>query len=46
MCVVKKRGIPKLEEVVKQEDSQAFMIVTAADEIYGEGYKNILSDRV
>lgn len=46
MCVIKKRGIPKLEEIVKQEDSQAFMIVTGANEIYGEGYKNILMDKV
>jgi uncharacterized membrane-anchored protein YitT (DUF2179 family) len=46
MCVIKKRGIPKLEEIVKQEDSKAFMIVTAANEIYGEGYKNILGERL
>lgn len=46
MCVVKKRGIPNLEEVIKQEDSQAFIIITAADEIYGEGHKNILGERI
>lgn len=46
MCVVKKRVTPDLEDVVKEEDSRAFMIVTSANEIYGEGYKNILMDRL
>jgi uncharacterized membrane-anchored protein YitT (DUF2179 family) len=46
MCVIKKRGTPKLHEIVKQEDNHAFMIITSASEIYGEGYKNILMDRV
>lgn len=46
MCVVHKNLSPKVEEIVKQEDSLAFMIVTAATEIYGEGYKNILSERL
>lgn len=46
MCVIKKRGIPKLEEIVKQEDERAFMIVAGASEIYGEGYKNILVEKV
>ena len=46
MCVVKKRVTPNLEDVVKEEDSRAFMIVTSANEIYGEGYKNILQDRL
>lgn len=46
MCVVKKRLAPKTEEVVKQEDSQAFMIVTSATEIYGEGYKSYFSEKL
>lgn len=46
MCVVKKRATPTLEDIVKEEDSRAFMIVTSASEIYGEGYKNILSERL
>ena len=46
MCVVKKRVRPDLEDVVKEEDSRAFMIVTSANEIYGEGYKNILMERL
>lgn len=46
MCVIKKRSAPKLHEIVKQEDDHAFMIVSSANEIYGEGYKNILVERV
>lgn len=46
MCVIKKRSAPKLHEIVKQEDNHAFMIVSSANEIYGEGYKNILVERV
>ena len=41
MCVVKKRISPKVEEIVKQEDEKAFMIVCRASEIFGEGYKKI-----
>lgn len=46
MCVIRKQGVPKLEEIIKQEDNRAFMIVTSANEIYGEGYKNILMDKI
>lgn len=46
MCVVKKRTTPDLENIVKEEDSHAFMIVTSANEIYGEGYKNILKEKL
>lgn len=46
MCVVKKPATPKLEEIVKQEDNRAFMIVSSANEIYGEGYKDILLDKL
>lgn len=46
MCVVKKRGTPKLTEIVRQVDRRAFMIVTSASEIFGEGYKNILKEQL
>lgn len=46
MCVVKKHVAPKTEDVVKEEDPMAFMIVTSATEIYGEGYKNLFSERI
>lgn len=46
MCVVKKTMAPKVEAVVKEEDADAFMIVTSATEIFGEGYKSYFSEKV
>ncbi len=46
MCVMKKQLSPKAEEIVKEEDPMAFMIVTSATEIFGEGYKNIFSEKL
>lgn len=46
LCVVKKHLSPKLEEIVRQEDPKAFTIITSASEIYGEGYKNIFSQKL
>lgn len=45
MCVVKKQLSPKAEEVVRQEDPRAFLIITSATEIFGEGYKSIFSEK-
>lgn len=46
MCVVKNQAAPKLEDIVKEEDPEAFMIVSSASEIYGEGYKDIRGARL
>lgn len=46
MCVCRKQLSPKVEEIVKEEDPLAFMIVSSATEIYGEGYKNIFSEKI
>lgn len=46
MCVCRKQLSPKVEEIVKEEDPLAFMIVSGATEIYGEGYKNIFSEKL
>lgn len=46
LCVVQKKRAPELEEIVKHEDKDAFMIVSSANEIYGEGYKNILHEKI
>ena len=40
LCVLHNHQYPLVRDVVKQEDKNAFMIVTKATEIYGEGYKN------
>ena len=39
LCATRKIQAPKLEQIVKETDSDAFLIVTSANEIYGEGYK-------
>lgn len=46
MTVMRKQVSPKVEEIVKEEDSAAFMIVTSASEIFGEGYKDLKKDRI
>ena len=46
MCAMKKNISPKAEEIVKEEDSLAFMIVTSATEIFGEGYKSYFSEKL
>lgn len=46
MCVLKKQIAPKIEDIIKEEDEHAFMIISSANEIYGEGYKNIMGARL
>lgn len=46
MCVVRKPLTPKVEEIVKEEDGDSFMIVTSATEIFGEGYKSYFSEKI
>lgn len=46
MVVVRKQVAPLLEEIVKEEDKNAFMIVSSANEIYGEGYKDIMKEKI
>lgn len=45
MCVVKKPVSPRVENIVKEEDAEAFMVITSATEIFGEGYKSYFADR-
>jgi len=46
LCVMKKQLSPRAEEIIKQEDPLAFMIVSSANEIYGEGYKSYFSEKL
>lgn len=46
LCVVKKPNAWQVEEIVRQEDSNAFMIISNASEIYGEGYKSYFGERL
>ena len=46
MCAVKKRLSPLAEDIVRDEDPNAFMIITSASEIFGEGYKSYFDERM
>ncbi len=46
MCVIKKPVYHHAEEIVRQEDPMAFLIVSSASEIYGEGYKSYFSEKL
>lgn len=46
LCVMRKALAPRTEEIVKEEDPLAFMIVSSATEIYGEGYKSYFSEKL
>ena len=46
MCVVDKKRAVKIETVVKETDHNAFLIITSANEIYGEGYKNLFQEKI
>ena len=45
-CVLRKPMSPKAEAIVKEEDPRAFMIITNATEIYGEGYKSYFGEKL
>lgn len=40
MCAIKKTQLPLAKDIVRDIDDDAFMIVTSANEILGEGYKS------
>lgn len=46
MCVMRKPLAPKAQQIVREEDPEAFMIVSDATEIFGEGYKSYFSERL
>ena len=43
---MRKQLSPKAEEIVKEVDPNAFMIVSSASEIFGEGYKNFFAAKL
>lgn len=45
MCVAKKQISPRVEVIVKEEDTDAFMVITSATEIFGEGFKSYFAER-
>ena len=40
MCALRMRAVPQAREIIRQEDSDAFVIVTKATNVFGEGFKN------
>ena len=40
LCVAKKQFFPKIKDIVKEEDRNAFLIISNASDIYGEGFKD------
>lgn len=39
LCVVRKQSMPKLRKIVEEEDTKAFMFISPATEVFGEGYR-------
>lgn len=46
MCVMRKQIAPRTEAIIKEEDPEAFMIVSSATEIFGQGYKSYFSEKL
>ena len=46
MCAARKQLFPKIRSVVQEEDSYAFMIVSNATEIFGEGFKDHFGEEI
>ena len=46
MCVFRKHHYRKIREIVSDEDTRAFMIVSSAHEVFGEGFKNQFADEM
>lgn len=40
LCAIRKQQLPKAKELVKEVDENSFVIITSANEIFGEGYKS------
>lgn len=46
LCAAKKQTFPKIRDIVKSADPNAFMIITNATEIFGEGYKSQFNEEL
>lgn len=44
MCALRMRAVPQAREIIKQVDSDAFVIVTKATSVFGEGFKSHVED--
>ncbi len=41
MCIIKKNELMKIEQIVKETDKNAFVILSDVKKVYGEGFENI-----
>lgn len=46
LCAVRKIQTAKIEKIVQETDQGAFMMIGSASEIYGEGYKSYLEQKL
>ncbi len=46
MCVCRKYNYTKIRQLVTEEDTDAFFIVSNASEVFGDGYKSYLVDEI
>lgn len=46
LCAMQKRLLPLVQDIATEEDPLAFLIVTSANEIYGEGFKDLRGERL
>lgn len=46
MCVCRKYNYTRIREIVREEDVNAFFIVSSANEVFGDGYKSHLMEEI
>ena len=46
LCAMRKQLLPQVQDIATAEDPLAFLIVTSATEIFGEGFKDIMGERL
>ena len=46
MCVCRKYNYSKIREIVREEDRDAFFIVSNASEVFGDGYKDHFMEEI
>lgn len=44
LCVAGRQEVPRVKEIVRQEDEKAFMFITEAHEALGEGFAKLVDD--
>ena len=46
MCVCRKYNYSRIREIVREEDHEAFFIVSNASEVFGDGYKDHFMEEI